>query len=153
MLASPGELAAAGPFAMDLNIGSLLGPDFLRFDAALPAPLRGRVILALTPTDVVSDARCFPFAAGFARARGYRVMLRARSVDLFRVLAPAVAEFDHVTLPWTGTLPGEAAALFGELAIEQIVLTGCDSADAIAWGLANGIHLFTGRAASEAALA
>ncbi len=153
LLASPGELAAAGPFAMDLNIGSLLGPDFLRFDAALPAPLRGRVILALTPTDVVSDARCFPFAAGFARARGYRVMLRARSVDLFRVLAPAVAEFDHVTLPWTGTLPGEAAALFGELAIEQIVLTGCDSADAIAWGLANGMHLFTGRAASEAALA
>ena len=153
LLASPGELASVGPFAMDLNIGSLLGPDFLRFDAALPAPLRGRVIVALTPSDVVTDARCFPFAAGFARARGYRVMLRARSVDLFRALAPAVAEFDHVTLPWTGTLPEGAAAPFGEFASERIVLTGCNSADAISWGRANGLQLFAGQAASEAALA
>ena len=153
LLASPGELALAGPFAVNLNIGSLLGPDFLRFDAALPAPLRGRVTVALTPSDVMADARCFSFAVGFARARGYRVMLQADSVTVCRVLAPALPEFDHVSLPWTGTLPGEAEALLGEPVIEQVVLTGCDSAEAVAWGRTNGLRLFTGPAASEAALA
>ncbi len=57
LLASPGELAAARPFALDLNVASLLGPEFLRFDAALPPALRGRVVLALSPADVVADAR------------------------------------------------------------------------------------------------
>ena len=152
LLASSGELASAGPFAVNLNIGSLLGPDFLRFDAALPAPLRGRVIVALAPSDVVADARCFPFAAGFARARGYRVMLRADSADLFRVLAPALPEFDHVSLPWSETLPDEAGGLLGDAVCERIVLTGCSVAEAVIWGRANGLRLFSGPAASEAAL-
>ncbi len=150
LLASPGELAAAGPFSVGLNIASLLSPDFLRFDAALPAPLRSRTILALSPADIVADARCFAFATGFARARGYRVLLRIEAAGLLGVLAPALPEFDHVAIAWSPTLPSECDDLLTEP--ERFVLTGCDTQEAIAWGLAGGIRLFTGPAASEAAL-
>ena len=147
LLASPGELAAAGPFSVGLNIASLLSPDFLRFDAALPAPLRSRTILALSPADIVADARCFAFATGFARARGYRVLLRIEAAGLLGVLAPALPEFDHVAIAWSPTLPSECDDLLTEP--ERFVLTGCDTQEAIAWGLAGGIRLFTGPAASE----
>ena len=35
LLASPGRIDVAyGPFALDLNVASLLSPEFLRFDAS-----------------------------------------------------------------------------------------------------------------------
>ena len=152
LLASPGELAAAGPFCITLNIATLLAPDFLRFDAALPTPLRGRVTIALAPADVVADAR-FPFAAGFARARGYRLLLRADTAGLLRVLSPALPEFDHVAIPWSTTLPIDGESLLTRPLAGQLVLMGCDTPDAVAWGIANGLRLFTGPAASLAAQA
>ena len=152
LLASPGELAAAGPFCVGLTIASLLGPDFFRFDAALPAPLRGRVIIALSPADMFADARSFQFAVRFARARGYRLLLRADTAHVLRVLGPALVEFDHITVPWGAPLPSEGEALLPEALIHRFVLTGCDTQEAIAWGLCCGLRLFTGTAAGQAAL-
>ncbi len=153
LLASPGELASSGPFSVSLNIGSLLGPDFLRFDAALPPGLRGRVVLVLSPADVVADARSFPFAVGFARARGYRVLLRAEGADVLHALSPALREFDHMAVPWSDTLHKEADWLLAESQPDRIVLTGCDTVDAIDWGSAHGVRLFSGLAANAAIVA
>ena len=152
LLASPGELAAAGPFSVSLNIASLLGPDFLRFDAALPTPLRGRVSVALSPADLVADARPFQFAVAFARARSYRLLLRLDTPELLHALSPTLPEFDHIAVPWAAGMADEHAASLPEPLTDRCVLTGCDTPDAIAWGRARGIRLFTGAAATEAAL-
>ena len=152
MLASPGELVAAGPFALSLNVGSLLGPDFLRFDAALPAGLRGRVIVALFAADLVADARLARFAMGFARTRGYRLQLRTNTADTLGVLSPAALEFDHVELPWHPSLQGGAHDMFIDLIAGNLLLAGCDDSAAMQWGQSKGIRLFTGPSATAAAL-
>ena len=152
LLASPGELTAAGPFSVNLNIATLLGPDFLRFDAVLPTPLRGSVSIGLSPADVVSDARSFPFAAEFARTRGYRLLLRTEAAETWRLLAPALPEFDHISIPWSATPAGDGEPLLDHALAARCVLTGCDTPDAIVWGMAQGVALFSGPSASEAAL-
>ena len=156
LLASPGELTAAGPFSVTLNIASLLGADFLRFDAALPTPLRGRVSVGLNPADLVADARSFQFASGFARARSYRLLLRLDTPELLHALSPALPHFDAIAVPWAAASPaattGDSDGILEEPLTGRIVLTGCDTPDAIAWGQARGIRLFTGAAATEAAL-
>ncbi len=155
LLASPGELTAAGPFSVTLNIASLLGADFLRFDAALPTPLRGRVSVGLNPADLVADARSFQFASGFARARSYRLLLRLNTPELLHALSPVLPHFDTIAVPWAAASPA-ATPGDGDRVLEpltaRILLTGCDTPDAIAWGQARGIRLFTGAAATEAAL-
>ena len=133
------------------GVGDDIAHDLRTPLARVRAGLRSRTILALSPADVVADARCFAFATGFARARGYRVLLRVDAPGLLGVLAPTLPEFDHVALAWSDTLPAGSDALFTEP--ERLVLTGCDSQHAIAWGLASGVQLFTGPAASQAALA
>ncbi len=152
LLASPGELSAAGPFAVSLNVASLLSPDFLRFDTALPAGLRGRIVVALSPADIVADTRSARFAIGFARTRGYRMLLRTDTADLLGVMAPAALEFDYVATPWAAVLPDRESEIFARLTPNNLLLTGCEAPDAVEWGLAKGVRLFAGPAATEAAL-
>ena len=151
LLSSPGELAEARPFAVELNVASLLGPEFLRFDANLPATLRGRVAIALPPADLVADARSYSFAAGFARARSYRLMLQDATPTLLQVLAPIVPELDFVLVPWSQPLASDPASLLEACPPDRVVLTGCPNRAALAWGQDWGIAHFAGPGADRAA--
>lgn len=100
LLAAPAELRAAGPFSLDLNVGSLISSDFLRFDAALPSHLRGNLVIDLSAIDILADPACYLFARAFVRARRYQVMIRDLSVPLlqaldFSKLDPDLAEINY----------------------------------------------------------
>jgi hypothetical protein len=152
LLASPGELAEAGPFALDLNIASVLSPEFLRFDATLPSALRGRVIIALTPADIMADVASFVFARGFARARGYRLMLRHVTPGLIDMLSLDALELDHLQLRWTPGLAETPAEPVGAASPGSFVLFRANDPAALEWGMRAGIRLFQGAAADQAAL-
>jgi len=156
LLTSPGELTNAGPFALDLNVASVLSPEFLRFDTALPGVLRGRVTIELMPADVMADPAAFIFARGFARARGYRLLLRDVTPPLVRVLSLPALEMDHLQLSWSPDLmgldPAADAQFLAACAPERAVLARTDDQAALTWGLQAGIRLFQGAAADALAL-
>jgi hypothetical protein len=145
LLAAPGELLGARPFSVQLNVTSILGPEFLRFDAALPSTLRGKVTLELLATDVLADLAAFAFARDFARSRGYALALRGIGRELLGVLPPARLGVAWVHLRWSPSL------LTLDLEAEghdpaQLVLSRADCQQAVAWGRVQGITLFAGRA-------
>ena len=143
LLAAPGELRGAAPFGLDLNVGSVLAPEFLRFDAALPPDLRGQVTLGLHAADAMADPAAFLFARDFARARHYRLLLRGAGAELLEVVPRAGLGLDLVQLRWSPALAAADPARLAEDAA-RIVLAGTDSAEALAWGKAVGIGLFRG---------
>ena len=152
LLTGPDDLRGARPFALDLNVVSVLGPEFLKLDAALPQSLRGRVVLALHPADLVADAAAFAFARGFARARGYRLMLRDAAPDLLAVLSPSALDLDYLTVPWSLDLPQQSGPLLDVCHAGSLVLECGEDPAAIEWGLSVGVTLFTGPAADRATL-
>ncbi len=138
LLAAPEELRDATPFGIDLHVTSLLSPEFLRFDAGLPATLRGRVVLTLHAHDILIDHDAFAFARDFARTRAYRLMLNLPELGQLDVYPRERLGFDFVRLRWSAAWPprdtlDDASA---------IVLGHCDSDAALAWGRRCGIHLF-----------
>lgn len=145
LLASPGELAMARPFVLDLNVSSVLGPEFLRFDAALPTALRGQVVLAFAPEDVAADAAAYTFARGFVRARQYRVMLRDATPGVLAVLCAPALEVDYVMAPWSPSFIDGAGALL-DLPPAMLVLACGAAPDAVAWARSAGIRLVAGSA-------
>ncbi len=155
LLASPGELAQAGPFALALNVASVLGPEFLRFDSALPGRLRGHVTIEMTPADIMADPAAFAFARGFARARGYRLLLRDVTPLLARLLSLPALELDHLHVAWSPDLmgldPAADAQFLAACPPERTVLAGADSRTALDWGLQAGMLLFQGDAAETLA--
>ncbi len=152
LLASPGELREAGPFAIELNVASLMSSEFLRFDANLPPGLRGNVTLSLPPADVIADPRAFAFASAFVRSLGYRLLLRNATPELLAVLAPAARVFDLLQLPWDEGLAERMAKLGNFANPEQMVLTGCTTRHGIAWGRGLGLRHFSGSMADRVGL-
>ena len=152
LLASPGELTGVRPFALDLNINSVLSHEFLRFDAALPAPLRGRVTIELLPQDIMAEPAGFVFARGFARSRGYRIMLRNANPALLCALSLDGLELDNIQLRWTAGLAETPPERLGALWPGRTVLFRADRPAALEWGARAGIRLFQGAAADALGL-
>jgi len=149
MLASPRELRGCGTFAIRLNVETILGADFLRFDEALPLPLRGEVILNVAAIDVLSDAGSFTFARRFAQARGYRVALSGATLGLLRLFDMEALGLDFVHLACTPDLlaaPG-AARLMVPLPT-RIVAAGLDRPSLVASAVQGGFPLGEGAAVS-----
>jgi len=139
-------ISPTGPFALHLNVASILSPEFLRFDAALPSTLRGSVTLNLLAADILADPASFTFARNFARTRGYRLLLRAASPALLAVLDLAAAELDYVQLPATAALQTDPDSLRNLLPRATLaVLTGLDPDSGPTWARANGFSLVRGR--------
>jgi len=143
LLSAPQELNGAGAFGLALNIASILSPAFLRFDAALPARLRGQVVLALRPEDVLSDPPAFLFARGFAQTRGYRLLLAGITPATAGAFPPETTGIDHLELAWRPELATTTLAALG-LTAPHTVLANIDSTAALDWARAQQIPLVTG---------
>ncbi len=148
LLAAPLELRDAGPFSVALNVGSILSPGFLRFDAALPILLRGRVVLELLPADVLADLAAFVFARDFAHERGFQLLLRELNADLLPVFPLGRIGVDLLQLRWSEALAAEPVPALQDPA--NTVLIRADTPEAVEWGRAQGIGFFQGRMAEPA---
>ncbi len=148
LLSAPGELAGAGPFAINLNVASILAPGFLRFDEQLPVGLRGHVTIDLQPADILADPAAFLFARDFARTRGYRLMLSDVPANLLPVLPLDRLGLDLLMLQWSaGCTRPEMRSELPDPA--RLVLSQAHDAEAIGWGISVGIKLFQGRAVAD----
>jgi hypothetical protein len=133
-LSAAHALRDGAPFALNLNVASILAPEFLRFDAALPASLRGGVTLNLDAADILSDPASFLFARNFARARAYRLLLRNASASLLSLFDVGSAELDFVEVPLTQSLTASPDTLRLLLPPQiAIVVTGLSTQAQLAW--------------------
>jgi hypothetical protein len=146
LLAAPRELRDAGPFGLNLNVASILSPEFLRFDEALPAALRGQVVIDLLLADVMADPAAFLFARDFARGRGYLLLLRGVTADLLEAFPLRRIGLDLLQLRFSPELARlDAGRTLPDA--DHIVLSRADSGVALAWGRSHGIMLYQGLAA------
>jgi hypothetical protein len=147
LLSSSEELRGASPFALTVNVASIVSPAFLRFDEVLPANLRGSVILELTAADVLADPALFAFARNYARHRGFKLLLRGVAPSTLAMLSLQALGMDYLRIDWTASLPNDctrrALAMVADL--DSVVLAGSDSLEALEWGWRLGLRLFQGR--------
>jgi hypothetical protein len=137
-------LRDSGPFALNLNLATILAPEFLRFDAALPTSLRGAVTLNLLAADILADPSTFTFARDFVRLRGYKLLLRQASAALLSLLDVGAAELDYVHVAYTPDLVANPDSLRGLLPEGTTpVLTGV-LPSAVAWARQHGYELVRG---------
>lgn len=151
LLAAADELKGAGPFSISLNIGSILSPEFLRFDTALPAALREQVMIDLLPADILADPAAFLFARDFVRARGYRMQLLNMDSELLPLFPRHNVGVDLLQIRWSDDLADLHLAPWRD-DIGAFVLSHANSPLAMDWGRSQGISLYQGRTATPGVL-
>ncbi|MGH6947210.1 MAG: EAL domain-containing protein, partial [Kiloniellales bacterium] len=139
-------------FSLNFNIATLLSPDFLAFDRALNADARRTIVIEVQLIDLLADMGGFLFAREFLRERGYRLCLDGTTHHSLPFADRARLGFDFVKLQWSPELADQLAGSGGEhlsRAVKlndpaRIIMTRCDSPDALVTGRKLGINIYQG---------
>jgi EAL domain-containing protein (putative c-di-GMP-specific phosphodiesterase class I) len=139
------------PLSVNINVSTLLSPDFTNFDDLRPIDWRDRLILEVQLSDLWSDLPAFLSISDGLKRRGYQrcldgvlyqalpfVNFRRFDVEYVKVLwDDALLQLDERTLR-------ELCEAIADCGKGRIILTRCGRREAIKVGQAMGIHLFQG---------
>ena len=145
MLSTGRDMAGCHTYAINLNVASILSPEFLRFDDALPVTLRGQVIVNLTVADILADPSGFAFARNFAHARQYRLSLADAALATIRVFDPSAAGLDVVKVKVCPEIQASPSSLISLIPPSMpIVITGLNRPSELRWARQHGFDLGQG---------
>ena len=149
MLATGRDFGRCHTCAIDLNVASILSPEFLKLDEALPVALRGRLILYLTTADILADPSGFIFARNFAQARHHRLFLGDATLAILRFFDPLAAGLDGLKAELCPELQASPSCLRALVSPSTpIVLTGLNRPSELRWARQHGFMLGQGHVLS-----
>ncbi|MTJ81197.1 MAG: EAL domain-containing protein [Telmatospirillum sp.] len=141
-----------GDISINLNVQTLLSPEFLVFDDNIKAATRGTQVLELQKVDIFADLGAFLFARDFAHDRGYRICIDGVNMESLPFVDRMKLGIDLVKIVWdpamtAGTLPngGLIEDYIRRCGPSRSILCRCDGQEAIDFGQSVGITLFQGR--------
>ncbi len=136
--------------SLNLNIHTVLSERFKVFDSALKQFFKFALIVEIQLSDAIDHLRLFVLARNLLHEMGHRVCLDGLNYLSFLPVDYDKLGFDLVKLHWDAdmvTLASRQALAdkvkaFGS---NRVILTRCDTQDAIDFGQSLGIVLFQGR--------
>lgn len=153
MLRRGDDSALAHSYSLNLNISTLLSPEFQAFDQSLRSGTRGSIVIEVEKVDIFNDIGAYIFARDYVRERGYRICLDGVTALTLPYIDRERLGIDLVKVFWSPDLgdpsrPDRAAEV--KAAIERVgrarvIIARCDNADAVRFGHESGVHLFQGR--------
>lgn len=139
--------------SINVNVSTLLSPEFLYFDSQLRSATKKSVVFELQTADIFSDMGAYMFAREYIHDRGYRFCLDGLTHQTFPLVNREDIGVDLKKMIWAPALADSgqearreklrAAVKVAEAA--RVILCRCDDQTAIEFGQAMGISLFQGR--------
>ncbi len=139
-------------YSLNLNVSTLLSPDFLALDETLSPEVRRSIVIEFQLIDVFADVANFLFARDFLRERGYNICLDGTTHLSLPFVDRKRLGFDMVKLLWDedfgNTLKSsrgpELQAAIGEIGPERVILSHCGDETALNTGKGLGLSLYQG---------
>ena len=139
-------------FSLNLNVSTLISPQFLNFDETLSKRRRSGVVIELQLIDIYSDLGNYLFARDFLHQRGYKVCLDGTPHLSLPLVNREDLGVDLVKLFWSADMAEQLNGPHGEalreavsrLGAGRLILARCDSEQALEFGLSLGITLYQG---------
>jgi hypothetical protein len=141
------------PISLNLNVPTLLSSRFTEFDAAIKANAKASIVVELQIADVFADMSAFLLAKDTVQKLGYRVCLDGVSELSLPQIDRTRLGFDLIKLIWNSDSEKDASSAKNVKLAEavracgnnRVILTRCDTKQAVQYGQALGITLFQGR--------
>lgn len=151
MLAKSDQFSFSGDISFNVNVSTILSPEFMQFDESISAARRGSMVLEVQPLDIFSDLGAFLFAREFVREKGYRLCLDGLTHQTMSMFDRTRVGVDYMKIHWDSELIDggqealdRLAALIDDAGKETIIMTRCDNREAIDFGRSVGIGMFQG---------
>lgn len=153
LLVKNDDASVFGDISINLNVNTLLGAEFLKFDDNVKAGMRGTIVLEISLVDIFADIAAFLFARDFAHERGYRLCVDGLGPQTLPFVQREKLGVDLLKLAWSPELARHARGEHGDAfrrrikraGETRIILCRCGTTEAIEFGTGLGITLFQGR--------
>lgn len=151
LLSKTDRLSITGDISFNVNVSTLLSPEFLAFDEGISAARRGSMVLELQKVDIFADLGAFLFVREFCQEKGYRMCLDGMTYESMSMLDRERLGVDYVKIAWDPYLVDAGEAMKTRLrdtvkaaGSKHVIMMRCDSREAVDFGRSAGIKLFQG---------
>lgn len=152
-LSESDDATTQSSFSVNLNVSTLLSPEFLDLAELLSGMMTGNIIVELQLVDVYSDLGNFYRARDLLRDAGIKFCLDGISHLALPLIDRKALGFDLVKLIWHRDLHGQLNGAGGDklrqaakkIGPERMILARCDSEQALEAGRSLGVALYQGR--------
>lgn len=136
-------------FSINLSLTTIASKEFEAINAALRKDIKNEIIIEIQLSDMFFDIGAFSLAAKKLKNYGYKLCLDGVNSITFQHISRAVLGFDMLKLHWED----DVSITYKEAlkkAVERddakrIILSRCNNAGSINFGLDLGISIFQGR--------
>ncbi len=136
--------------SLNLNLETILTPAFGSFIQAVEKGQK--VIVEVTAADLLTNIAMYIDVRNVMASMGHAILIDGLTTTTIEMLDVAAMKPDYVKLVWAPELvemanpAGNAntSAMIREIGTDKIILSRCDSAAALSWGLKTGICVFQG---------
>ncbi|MDX2221885.1 MAG: hypothetical protein SFV21_03995 [Rhodospirillaceae bacterium] len=137
--------------SLNLNLETVTTPVFAAFLERIEPGQR--IIVEVQAIDVLTNLSLYGDVKGALSELGHAVLIDGLTPATLKHLDVTHLQPDYAKLIWAPELTDmmdpssdrSAAFVIKQVGAERIVLSRCDSQDALAWGVKSGIHVFQGR--------
>ena len=136
--------------SLNLNLETVMTPSFGTFIQHVEQGQK--VIVEIQAMDLLTNINMYIDVRGALNALGHAILVDGLSTTMLQMLDVATMKPDYAKIVWAPELldmmdPASnqsAAYLVNEIGAEKVVLSRCDSAAALSWGIKSGISVFQG---------
>jgi EAL domain-containing protein (putative c-di-GMP-specific phosphodiesterase class I) len=141
------------PVSLNVNIQTLLSPEFAEFDKAIDPALKVKIIMEIQLANIFEDMNAFLLAKDVLHKSGYRICVDGLTNLSFTQIDREKLGFDLAKVQWNADIEDdinskenkELQATIKRSGATRVILCRCDNKQAVDYGQALGISLFQGR--------
>ena len=152
MLTKTDSISMSGDISFNINVATILSPEFQAFDDNIAASRRGSMIVELQKEDIFCDLASYVFAREFVQDKGYKVCLDGLTLETLDIIDRERLGADLAKLIWNPDLADGGDELHNKIrqivkrgGAERMIMCRCDNREAIDFGRSLGIEMFQGR--------
>lgn len=151
LLSKTDRTSFTGDISFNVNVSTLMSPEFMAFDEGISAARRGSMVLELQKVDIFADLGAFLFAREFCQEKGYRICLDGMTYQNFLMIDRERLGVDYVKLMWDHELIDGGEQMKENLhnmvksaGKTRVIMARCDNREAVDFGRSTGIGMFQG---------
>ncbi len=152
MLTNTNSFSFSDDVSFNINVATVLSPEFRAFDENISAGRRGAMVIELQKEDIFCDLGAYVFAREFVQEKGYKVCIDGMTVESISIIDRERLGADLVKLVWHPDLADGGEELHEKLRSmvkrgggDRIIMCRCNNRESIDFGHSVGIKLFQGR--------
>jgi len=151
LLSKTDRFSITGDISFNVNVTTLMSPEFMAFDDSISAARRGSMVLELQKIDIFADLGAFLFVREFCQEKGYRICLDGLTHENMSMINRERLGVDYIKVMWNPELVDggqqmrkKLRDLVQEAGRTTVILARCDNREAVDFGRSVGITMFQG---------